>query len=80
MLVELDEPISVGAVFSNGEIRPVWFARGRRYIRIDEVALTWKTREGNACIHHFSVTDGKGLYEIRFNTATMLWRVIHADG
>jgi hypothetical protein len=79
MPVELDEPISVGAVFSHGEIRPVWFARGRRQVRINEIDLTWKTREGIACIHHFSVTDGKGMYEIVLNTATMLWRVINAD-
>lgn len=80
MQVELDEPISVGAVFSQGGIRPVWFARGRRQVRINEIALTWKTREGNTCILHFSVTDGNGVYEIRYNTETLLWRVIYADG
>lgn len=80
MQVELDEPISVGAVFSQGGIRPVWFSRNRRQVRISEIALTWKTREGNTSILHFSVTDGKGVYEIRYNTATLLWRVIYADG
>ncbi len=79
MTVELDEPISVGAVFSPGGMRPLWFSRGGRQVRVSEVALFWKTREGNACIHHFSVTDGKGVYEIRYNTATLLWRVMYAD-
>jgi hypothetical protein len=80
MLVVLDEPISVGAVFSRGEIRPIWFSRGKRQFRINEIALTWKTREGNTCIHHFSVTDGHGVYEIRYNSATLLWRIVNADG
>lgn len=79
MPVELDEPISVGAVFSRGELRPVWFSRGGKQVRISEIALTWKTREGNTGILHFSVTDGNGVYEIRYNTATLFWRVIHAD-
>jgi hypothetical protein len=79
MQVELDEPISVGAVFSQSGLRPVWFSRSGRQVRIREIALTWKTREGNAWIHHFSVTDGKGLFEIRYNASTLLWRVMYAE-
>jgi hypothetical protein len=80
MLVELDEPISVGAVFSRGEIKPVWFSRGRRQFRVNEIAFTWKTREGTACVQHFSVTDGNGVYELQYNMATFVWRIMNADG
>ncbi len=80
MKIELDEPISVGAVFSRGVIRPVWFIRGRRQSRISEIALTWKTRQGDTCVHHFSVTDGSGVYELQYNTATFVWRIMNADG
>jgi hypothetical protein len=80
MLVDLDEPVSVGAVFSRGLMRPVWFSRGKRQVRINEVAFTWKTREGDTCIHHFSVTDGSGVYQLKFNTASFVWRIVNADG
>jgi hypothetical protein len=75
MTVEIDEPITVGAVFSRGAVRPVWFVRQGRQVRIREVAFTWKTREGSAAILHFSVSDGGGLYEICYNTATFAWRL-----
>ncbi len=79
MATEVDEPISVGAVFANGTIKPVWFSRRGRQVRIREVALTWKTRQGSAPLLHFSVTDGQGLYEIRFNTLTLGWRLSNAE-
>jgi len=80
MLLDLDEPISVGAVFSRGLVRPVWFSRGKRQFRNNEIAYTWKSREGNACIHHFSVTDGNGVYMLQFNTASLVWRIVNAEG
>jgi hypothetical protein len=79
MPVEIDEPINVGTVFSRGEVRPVWFSRGRRQIRIRETAFTWQSREGSARVIHFSVTDGEGLYELQFNTVSLLWRIVHAE-
>jgi hypothetical protein len=75
MYVEIDEPIVVGAVFSHGGIKPVWFAWNGREIRIREIAFTWKTREGSIPILHFSVADGRGLYEIVYNTGTFKWRI-----
>ncbi len=79
MPVEIDEPITVGTVFSRGEIRPVWFSRGGRQIRIRETAFTWQSREGSARIIHFSVTDGEGLYELRFNTVSLRWKIQNAE-
>ncbi len=79
MAVEINEPIKVAAVFSRGEIRPVWFGWNGRQIRIRETTFTWKTWEGSAAILHFSVTDGQGLYEICYNKETMGWRLSSAE-
>jgi hypothetical protein len=79
MAVEINEPIKVGAVFSRGELRPVWFAWKGRQVRIKETAFVWKTWQGSAAILHFSVTDGQGLYEIVYNKETMGWRMVNAE-
>jgi hypothetical protein len=79
MTVELNEPIEVGAVFSRGGIRPVWFSRNNRQVRVRETTFTWKTREGRAVILHFSVTDGQGLYEICYNAENHVWRLTKAE-
>ena len=79
MPVEINESITVGAVFSRGAVKPVWFTWHGRQIRISEIALSWKTKEGSAGILHFSVADGQGLYEIRYNKETMGWRLAHAE-
>jgi hypothetical protein len=75
MATELDEVVTVGAVFAPGVIKPVWFARKGKQVRIREIALTWKTREGNTPILHFSVSDGQGVFELRYNTGTFAWRL-----
>jgi hypothetical protein len=79
MPIEIDEPINVGAVFSRGAIKPVWFSWNGRQIRIREVTFTWKTQEGNAGLLHFSVTDGQGLYEVVYNMTTMGWKILNAE-
>ena len=79
MPTELDEPIVVGAVFSRGKVKPVWFTWNGREVRIREVAFSWKTREGSASLLHFSVADGRGLYEIVYNLETTGWRVLNAE-
>ena len=75
MPVAIDEPIVVGAVFSRGGVKPVWFTWNGREIRVREITFTWKTREGGPSMLHFSVTDGQGLYEIIYNTETFQWRI-----
>jgi len=79
MDIELNEPISVGAVFSRSKIKPVWFVWKGRQVRIREITLTWRTRAGRAGILHFSVTDGQGLYEICYNAESFNWRLAKAE-
>ena len=75
MRTEINEPIMVAAVFSRGSIRPDWFFRSGRTVRIRETTYRWKTRQGSAGILHFSVTDGQGVYELQLNKETMEWRL-----
>lgn len=79
MMSDSEEAVTVAVVFSRGSIRPVWFSRKGKQVRIREIALTWKTREGNAPLYHFSVTDGLGLYEICYNAASLTWRLDNAE-
>lgn len=79
MPVEINEPISVGAVFSGGRIKPVWFVWKGRQVRIGEITFSWRTRAGSAGILYFSVTDGQGLYEICYNAESFNWRLTKAE-
>ncbi len=79
MAVEINESIKVGAIFTQGEVRPVWFSWKGRQISIKESAFSWKSREGSASVLHFSVTDGQGLYEITFNIENLGWRIASTE-
>ncbi len=81
MITEIGESIKVGVVFGvncigGKKIQPVWFIWKERQYRIKEVTYTWTNKEGRPFVHYFSVTDGKNLYEISYNTETMVWKLI----
>ena len=74
----IDEPISVIASFNpslSSKIKPVKFLWGKRAFEIKEITYQWKTKEGRTVIHHFSATDGRTLYEISFNSDTLMWKL-----
>ena len=76
MFSEFNEPIQVGAVFRGNRLKPLWFIwNGRRY-KIKEVTYTWNDRNGEEKLYHFSVSDGKTLYEICFNDNNLTWHLI----
>jgi hypothetical protein len=56
-------------------IKPLSFTWSGRTIEIKEVTYTWKTKEGQREVHHFSVTDGNTLYELTFDATSLLWQV-----
>ena len=68
-----EEIIDVGAVFGKNKVQPKWFLRNGRKYDIKEVTYTWRTRQGDAVILHFNVTDGANLFEISFNQKSMNW-------
>jgi len=58
-----------------GHIHPLRFQWAGRLIRIQEVTYRWKSREGAKEMHHFSVTDGSTLYELVFDSTSLIWRL-----
>lgn len=70
------ETISVIASFGLPyRIRPVRFNWSGRLFEIKEITYTWKTKEGRKNIYHFSVTDGGSLYELTFDTDSLIWKL-----
>jgi hypothetical protein len=72
MATEIREQIKVMAIFDK-EVRPVKFKWNNRVYPVKEITYTWRTKEGNASVLHFSVTDGASLYELTYNQSTMKW-------
>jgi hypothetical protein len=73
--MELNERISVGAVFSAGEMKPAWFLwRGRKY-QVGEVTYAWESKEGMARLRHFSVMSGGNVYNISYNPVEYTWEL-----
>ena len=56
-------------------ITPLSFTWSGRTIEIKEVTYTWKTKEGQKDLHHFSVTDGSTLFELTFDSVSLLWKI-----
>jgi len=79
-MYELNEPMDIGETISvvalfglPYKIRPVRFKWNGRLFEVKEITYAWQTREGQRKIYHFSVSDGKTLYELSFNTDSLLW-------
>ncbi|MEK6590564.1 MAG: hypothetical protein AABZ11_07785 [Nitrospinota bacterium] len=76
MATEIKEPIKVMAIFDKDGrhgVMPVKFKWNNRVYPVKEITYTWRTKEGNASVLHFSVTDGASLYELTYNQSTMKW-------
>jgi len=74
--MHIGENISVIASFGLPyKIRPVRFRWKGRLFEIREITYSWQTQEGQTRIYHFSITDGKTLYELSFDTASLVWKV-----
>ncbi|HOK53339.1 MAG TPA: hypothetical protein PLU88_14725 [Armatimonadota bacterium] len=71
--VSVDETVRVGAAFDNSKVLPMWFRWRNRYYKIKAVNYTWSTNKGSARLHHYAVTDGATIYELRFDTNTLEW-------
>ncbi len=82
MGTDVNEPITVSAVFDRSQVRPAWFLWGRRRYAIREVTQRWQTRDGSAYLLHLGVTDGATCFELIFNQHTLVWRLasIETDG
>lgn len=72
----IGETINVIASFGLPyKIKPVKFKWSGRLLAVKDITYSWKTREGESVLYHFSVFDGKTLYELSFNAASLVWRL-----
>jgi len=70
------ETISVIAFFGQSHrIKPVRFNWSGKLFEIKEITYAWNTKEGKKNIYHFSVTDGRSLYELIFDADSLIWRL-----
>lgn len=74
--MDIGENINVLASFGMPyKIKPLKFRWSGRLFEIKEITYLWKSREGAAEIYHFSVSDGKVLYELTFDTVSLIWKL-----
>jgi hypothetical protein len=74
--MEIGETISVIASFSMPyRIKPLRFRWSGKQFEIRDITYAWQTMEGQTKIYHFSVTDGRTLYELSFDTGSLLWKI-----
>lgn len=76
MPMDIGETISVIASFGLPyRIRPVRFKWSGKLFEVRDITYSWQTKEGQNSIYHFSVSDGQTLYELSFDTASLLWKM-----
>jgi len=72
----IGETISVVASFGPPyKIRPVRFRWNGKLFEVKEITYLWQTKEGQNRIYHFSISDGKTLYELSFDISSLLWKL-----
>ena len=69
----MESPIEVGMVFQRSTAQPLWFTWGRRRYDVREVKHAWRGRTGGGAAHHYAVTDGAKVYELRLDAETLRW-------
>jgi len=82
MYETIDEPIKILATFDKGVITPHKFQWRSRVIKINQINLIHRVKDGSILCYLFSVSNATASYKIKFNTATMLWRLdqVYQDG
>lgn len=74
--MDIGEIISVIASFGLPyKIRPLRFKWSGKLFEVKDITYIWQTKEGQTKFYHFSVSDGKTLYELSFDTTSLLWRI-----
>jgi len=74
METKIEEKIKVGAVFGGDKkLRPVWFVWSGKKYTADEITFNWQSRRGKAVVQHFAVRSGRDMYELSYDTETLVW-------
>ncbi len=73
---ECGESISTYVAFYGGKIAPVGFKwRGKLYDKL-EVCASWNKYEGEAKLIYFTLLKWRTVYEVCFNTRSLIWTLI----
>ena len=71
---QLNTHIRVGAIFESGRaIRPVWFDWQRKKYSVTEITYRWQEQSGETKMLHFTVSDGRDLFELIYDTDRLIW-------
>lgn len=73
MYEEINERVSVVAIFKNGQAVPHSFRwRGRKYL-VEKVNLVHEEKRGKEILFCFSVSSGGNSYELIFDNLHLTW-------
>ena len=75
-MIEIGEQVYVVAAFGRSpRLKPLRFNWSDRQVDIKEITYEWVTFTGKSKLLHFSVTDGSTLYELSFDSNSILWKL-----
>ena len=82
MYTNIDEPIAVLVSFDKGVLTPHIFKWRGRQIKLTKVNLIHRVKDGSVLCYLFSVSNDTSAYKLKFNAATMQWRLdqVYQDG
>ena len=76
----IHETIRVAVIHGPGSrMQPVWFDWKQRKHEVKEITYHWRQFLGSELILHYSVTDGRGLYELVYNATQQVWLLENLD-
>lgn len=80
---DIEEPIDVISVFTNGRMRPLRFKWKNQVYPIEKVNSKWITNAGANRYYHFSVmAQGPNCFELCFDALNLSWTLncIYLEG
>jgi hypothetical protein len=72
---ELNEKITVAALFKGNKILPRYFTWHNRTYRIKQITYSWQERVGQDLLNVFSVNTNRGLYQISLSQKMLSWKL-----
>ncbi len=74
MLQRIREYVRVAVIHGPGnKLKPVWFDWKMQKHEVKEVTYHWRHKSGDDTILHYSVSDGRALYELVYNLTQQVW-------
>ncbi len=76
----MSEKVSVFALFGmDRPITPLRFRWNGRDINIKKVNYVWKSKRGDTTVWHFSVSGEGAVYQLSFDTRSLIWSIDNAE-